>query len=85
MSFARYQRKERLPYGAQKQIARQLEARHRDRWEGGWESVISRVMNDDLEGISEDRIRIVRVAIAKRLRMSVEAAFPAEQPATESR
>lgn len=81
MVLARYTRKDRLRYGAQKQIARQLERKHQDRWQGGWEAVVSRVMNDDTDGISEDRVRIIRVAIARRLRMSVVEAFPCEQAA----
>jgi transcriptional regulator with XRE-family HTH domain len=72
MSIARYARKERLPNGAQRVIARKL---------GVAESVVSRVMNDKGSDLSPQTIRRVRVAIARKLRMRVDEVFPEERAA----
>lgn len=69
MSIARYARKERLPVGAQKEIAIRL---------GVAESVVSRVMNDKGQDLSPLTRRKVQVAIARKLGLKVEEAFPAE-------
>lgn len=67
MNIARYERKELLRYGAQKEIAEAL---------GVDKAVVSKVMNDKPGRISDATIRLVRSAIAKELRMPVRKAFP---------
>lgn len=69
MSIARYARRERLPVGAQKEIAQRL---------GVAESVVSRVMNDKGSDLSPITRRRVKVAIARKLGMKVDEAFPVE-------
>lgn len=69
MSIARYARKERLPFGAQKEIAEEL---------GVAESVVSRVMNGKGDDLSTETRHKVQVAIARKLRMSVAEVFPEE-------
>ena len=71
MPLSRYERKERLPYGEQKKIAAEL---------GLSSAFISRVINDKTDGMSAERVRRVRVEIAKRLRprTAVAEAFPEE-------
>ena len=67
MNIARYARKERLPWGAQKEIAKRL---------GVTPSVVSRVMNDKGADLKPETIRKVKVAIARKLRMAVDEVFP---------
>lgn len=67
MSIARYARKERLYYGAQKDIATAL---------GVDEAVVSRVMNDKVERLSPATVRRVRAAIARKLRRPISEVFP---------
>lgn len=67
MSIARYARKERLKHGAQKDIALKL---------GITAPVVSLVMNDKVAGLSDKTVRRVRIAIARRLGMRVDEAFP---------
>jgi len=74
MALSRYERKERLPYGAQAEIAKEL-------GEGFSEAFVSRVMNDKTDGMDAEKVRRCRVAIAKRLRprASVAEAFPTDE------
>ena len=67
MSIARYARKERLPHGAQHEIALKLGV-------GDW--VVSRVMNDKTDSLGKETVRRVRVAIARKLRQPVTEVFP---------
>lgn len=78
MPLSRYERKERLPYGAQAEIAKDL-------GEGFSEAYISRVQNDKTDGMDPEKVRRVQVAIAVRLRprTSVADAFP--QPEEKSK
>lgn len=69
MSIARYARKERLRHGDQKEIAAKL---------GISEPVVSRVMNDKINQLSAETVRRVRVAIARKLGLKVDEAFPQE-------
>lgn len=71
MPITRYERKERLPYGAQKEIAIAL-------GEGFSEAYVSRVQNDITSGMDPEKVRRVQVAIALRLRprTAVADAFP---------
>lgn len=71
MALTRYERKERLPYGEQKKIAAEL---------GLSPAFVSRVLNDKTDGMDAERVRSVRVEIAKRLRprTAVADAFPEE-------
>jgi hypothetical protein len=75
MPLSRYERKERLPYGAQAEIAKEL-------GEGFSEAFVSRVQNDKTDGMDPEKVRRVQVAIAKRLRprVPVAEAFPTEEP-----
>jgi transcriptional regulator with XRE-family HTH domain len=68
MSIARFARKERLPHGAQSEIARKL---------GVADSVVSRVMNDKAADLNPRTVRRIRVAIARKLNMRVDEVFPA--------
>lgn len=72
MPLTRYERKERLPYGAQAEIAAEL-------GEGYSEAFVSRVQNDKTDGMDPDKVYRVQVEIAKRLRprVPVADAFPA--------
>lgn len=71
MALSKYERKERLGYGAQKEIAQEL-------GRGFSEATVSRVMNEkDGSTVTPEKARRVRVAIARRLRMPVDEAFPA--------
>lgn len=74
MPLSRYERKERLPYGAQKEIAAACDVS---------ESFVSRVNNDSVDGLDPEKVREVRVAIAQRLRprISVAEAFPGSRAA----
>jgi hypothetical protein len=69
MPLTRYERKERLPYGEQKKIAADL---------GLSSAFISRVLNDKTDGMDPEKVRQVRVEIARRLRprTAVADAFP---------
>lgn len=69
MPLTRYERKERLPYGEQKNIAAEL---------GLSKAFVSRVINDKTDGLDAEKVRQVRVAIARRLRprTAVADAFP---------
>lgn len=81
MSIARYARKERLPHGAQREIARRLEEKYRDRWTGTWDSAISRVMNDDTRNISAERVRIIKAAVARRIGLPIRELWPESEAA----
>jgi predicted transcriptional regulator len=69
MPLTRFERKERLPYGEQQNIAREA---------GVSEAFVSRVQNDKIEGLDPDKVRQVQLEIAKRLRPRVPLAeaFP---------
>lgn len=69
MSIARYARKERLQRGAQKEIAERLGVSH---------TVVSRVMNDKGADLSPVTRRKIQVAIARKLGLAVDEAFPLE-------
>lgn len=59
MPLTRFERKERLRYGEQKEIAAEV---------GLSIAFVSRVQNDKVEGLDPETVRRVRVAIARRLR-----------------
>lgn len=69
MSIARFPRFERLEHGAQKEIAARM---------GVSPSFVSLVMHDKAAALNAEKVRKVRVAIARRLRMPVAKAFPSE-------
>lgn len=73
MPLTRFERKERLPYGAQAEIAKEL-------GEGFGEAFVSRVMNDKVDGLDAEKVRRCRIAIARRLRprAPLAEAFPEE-------
>jgi predicted XRE-type DNA-binding protein len=72
MSIARYARREKLQPGAQKEIAESL---------GVAESVVSRVMNDKGADLAPATRRKVQVAIARKIGMTVDEAFPLSEEA----
>lgn len=64
------ERKHRMPYGAQLEVARQ---------EGVAESYVSAVMNGDVRPKTEPtrkKLRRVQVALARKLGVTVDEAFP---------
>jgi len=67
MPLSRFERKERLPYGAQKEIAHE---------EGVAESLVSRVMNDKTFHDDPKKVRRIRVRIARKIGVPVDEAFP---------
>ena len=69
MALTRFERKERLPYGEQKEVAVEV---------GVSPAFVSRVNNDKTDGMDPEKVRLVQVAIAKRLRprVPVAEAFP---------
>lgn len=77
MSLSRWERKARLPFGAQKEIAEELKA------EGVKcdESDVSRVLHGKAAHLNPEKVQKIQVAIAKRLRprVPVAEAFPEEQ------
>lgn len=81
MPLSKYERKERLPYGEQSKIAAALTEREGVKYT---EAFVSLVMNDKVEQLDADRVRKVRVEIAKRLRprASVAEAFPESDAGT---
>ena len=74
MSIARYARKERLPFGAQAEIAEKL---------GVDESYVSRVMNDKAQHLPARTVRNIQVAIARKIGLAVAEAFPLEERAAK--
>lgn len=76
MALSRWERKARLPFGAQKEIAEELKA---DGLKCD-ESDVSRVLHGKAAHLNPEKVRKIQVAIAKRLRprVSVEEAFPEE-------
>ena len=79
MALSRWDRKERLPLGAQKEIAEELRAEGVKTNDGE----VSRVLHDKASHLNPEKVRKIQVAIAKRLRprVSVAEAFPIEEPA----
>lgn len=74
MPLSRWDRKARLPFGAQKEIAEELKA------EGVKcdEADVSRVLHDKASHLNPDKVKKIQIAIAKRLRprVPVAEAFP---------
>jgi hypothetical protein len=74
MPLSRWDRKARLPFGAQKEIADELKA------EGMKcdEADVSRVLHDKAQHLNPDKVQRIQVEISKRLRppVPVEEAFP---------
>lgn len=67
MSLSRYERKEKLPWGAQKEIAEALEVD---------ESLVSRVNSDKAYHDDPKKVRQVQVRIARKIGVTVDEAFP---------
>lgn len=77
MALSKYERKERLPYGAQSEIAKELELS---------EATVSVIMNDKPNDYTPETIAKVQEAIAKRVRrddggfgLPVSEVFPAPE------
>lgn len=66
MPLNRWERKERLGFGAQKEIAEKI---------GVARSAVSAVVNDKDDTLSARTVTRVRKAVARRLGMSVEEVF----------
>jgi arginine repressor len=77
MALSRWDRKARLPFGAQKEIAEELQA------DGVKcdESDVSRVLHGKASHLNPEKVQKIQSAIAKRLRprVSVAEAFPTEE------
>lgn len=73
MALSRWERKERLPLGAQKEVAEELKA------EGTScdEADVSRVLHDKAAHLNPEKVRKIQVALAQRMRprISVDDAF----------
>jgi hypothetical protein len=71
------ERKHRMPSGAQREVARELRVDP---------SYVSRVMADDIRPktrLGRKSVRRVQVAIARKLGMTVDEAFPPAEPARQ--
>lgn len=77
MALSRWDRKARLPYGAQKEIADELRAEGVACNPGD----VSLVLHDKAIHLNAEKVRKIQVAIAKRLRprTSVAEAFGVEE------
>ncbi len=73
MPISRYERKERLPFGAQKEIAEKLDLA---------ESTVSLVVNDKVAALNAGTVRKVRVAVARRIGLPVDQVFQPELAGT---
>lgn len=81
MPLSRWDRKARLPYGAQKEIATELRAEGMACNEGD----VSLVLHDKASHLPAEKVKKIQAAIAKRLRprVSVAEAFPADEADAE--
>lgn len=68
MALSIWERKARLPFGAQKQVAEEV---------GVPQPFVSEVINDKCAHRDQKKVRRVRVALARRMRVRVDEAFPA--------
>jgi hypothetical protein len=68
MSLSKYERKERLGFGKQKEIADEL-------GDGYDEALVSLVMNDKAQARDQDKVKNVREAIARRIGLPVAEVF----------
>jgi hypothetical protein len=75
MPLSKWDRKQRLPFGAQQRIADDL-------GEGYDKAFVSLVMNDKAQARDQEKVKRVREAIAARIGLPVEEVFP--DPAIES-
>jgi len=66
MALSKYERKEKLPYGAQAEIAEELDLS---------EATVSMIQNDKLVGLTPETIAKVREAIAARIGLPVSEVF----------
>jgi transcriptional regulator with XRE-family HTH domain len=74
MPLTTAERKHRMPFGAQKEIAAALEVTP---------AYVSRVLSDDIRPrtpTGQKQLRRIRVAIARRLGMPVDEVFPPPAP-----
>lgn len=76
MPLSKWDRKQRLPFGAQQEIANQL-------GEGYDKAFVSLVMNDKAQARDQEKVRIIREAIAARIGLPVEEVFPEADAAGE--
>ncbi|MBA3891593.1 MAG: hypothetical protein H0X64_13795 [Gemmatimonadaceae bacterium] len=77
MALSTAERKHRMPFGAQKAIAAE---------EGVAESYVSAAVADELRPktpAARMRLRRIRVAVARKLKMRVDEVFPADAPESE--
>lgn len=75
MSLSRFERKERLLYGSQKEIAQA---------EGVAESMVSRVMNDKALHDDPKKVRRIQVRIARKIGLPVSEVFPGAESVSSS-
>lgn len=69
MPLSKWDRKQRLPFGAQQQIADEL-------GEGYDKAFVSLVMNDKAQARDQEKVKKIRDAIARRIGLPVEEVFP---------
>lgn len=76
MPLSRWERKERLPFGAQKEVAAELEA------EGMKcdEADVSRVLHDKAQHLNPEKVQRIQAALAKRMRPRVSVADAFDPP-----
>ena len=76
MPLSRWDRKARLPNGAQREVVEELRAESVLTNEGE----VSRVLHDKASHLNAEKVRKIQVALAKRMRprVSVAEAFPDE-------
>lgn len=81
MPLSRWERKEKLGYGKQKEIAEELA---KEFGAGYDEALVSLVIHDKAQARDPEKVRRVRAAIARRLRMPIGEVFaePAKLAAT---
>lgn len=72
MPLTKYERKEKLGYGKQKEIADELA---KEFGEGYDEALVSLVINDKAQARDPEKVQRVRAAIARRLRMPISEVF----------
>jgi predicted XRE-type DNA-binding protein len=66
MALSRWERKEKLGFGSQAEIATRLKVQR---------SVVSAVVNDKAQSLSAETVRKVQVAVARKIGLPVDDVF----------
>jgi hypothetical protein len=75
MPLSKYERKEKLGYGKQREVAEELA---KEFGSGYDEALVSLVINDKAQARDPEKVRRVKAAISRRLRMPISEVFPSE-------